>query len=1022
MSPLPPVAQIVPLSRRSTVRLFAGAVFCALALVCTSTLAGAASSKASAATISAHLTKKSFTKAEAKKVKLVYKFSATGKSFGYLLSFKKGSKWQTVKSVKKTGSFKGSYSMTVKKLFLKKPIKVGKYQLKLSADGGSKLLSFKVVAAAKPAAKPSTGSKPANTVLPIILGTTTQGQTLYTSNGSWSKSPTSYSYQWCRCTSSGASCVNISGATSSSYALVLADAGSTIRAVVTATNASGSTSATSSQTAVVVGLAPANTALPTISGTAIQGRTLTASNGSWSNPPTSYSYQWRRCSSSTSCVNISGATSTSYTLVSADVDSTIRIVVTARNSYGSSNATSGQTAWVDGLPPANLALPTISGTPAQGQILASSAGSWNNSPYYLGYEWERCDSSGANCVYISGAYRSSYRLTSSDVGKTIRAVVQADNDYGWAIATSSQTGVVGVPPANTSLPTVSGSVIQGQTLTASNGSWSNSPTSWAYRWLRCDSYGANCTDIASATSNSYVLVSGDVGKTVRVVVTATSSYGSTSATSERTGLVSATAGTSAPVNNTPPTISGAAVRDLTLTASDGTWSNSPTSYTYQWRRCNSAGASCVNITSATSSSYVLVLADVNSTIRIVVTATNSYGSPSATSAQTAVVAAPSTTSVSAGSEHTCALISTGAVKCWGDNDFGQLGDGTTNDSSTPVAVSGIDGVTAKATAISVGGYSTDAGGGYYSCALLSNGAVKCWGYNEWGELGDGTTTDSSIPVAVSGIDGVTVKATAVGAGSYHSCALLSSGAVKCWGANGGGELGNNTRTDSSTPVAVSGIDGVTAKATAISVGGYHSCAVLDTGAVKCWGYNDDGELGNNTRTNSSTPVAVSGIDGVTVKATAISAGEYHSCAVLDTGAVKCWGANYSGQLGDGTTNDSSTPVAVSGINGVMVKATAVSAGGNHSCAVLDTGAVKCWGANYSGQLGNNTTTSSSTPVAVSGIDGVTAKATAIDAGEDDSCALLSNGVVKCWGANYFGQLGDGSTNERLTPVSVIGIP
>ncbi len=771
---------------------------------------------------------------------------------------------------------------------------------------------------------------------------------------------------------------------------------------------------------MVVGLPPANTTLPTIAGTTTQGQTLTASTGSWNNSPTSHTYQWRRCDySDASCVNISGATSSAYTLVSADLDLQIRVVVTATSSYGSASATSARTAWVDGLPPANLTLPTISGTPAQGQTLTSSTGSWSNSPYDYYYEWYRCDSSGANCVYISSAYGSSYWPISLDVGKTIRVVVEADNDYGYATATSSQTGVVGVPPANTLLPTVSGSVIQGQTLTASNGSWSNSPTSWAYQWRRCDSYGANCSDITSATSSSYALVSGDVGKTVRVAVTATSSYGSTSATSERTGLVSATAGTSAPVNNTLPTISGTAIQNRTLTASDGTWNNSPTSYTYRWQRCT---PSCADISGATSSSYVLVSGDVGSTVRVVVTATNSYGSPSANSAQTAVVAAPSTTPVSAGSHHTCALTSTGAVKCWGGNYYGELGNNTTIDSSTPVAVSGIDGVTVKATAVSAGGYSTDSGGGYYSCALLSNGAVKCWGYNEWGELGDGTTTDSSIPVAVSGIDGVTVKATAISTGGFHSCALLSSGAVKCWGANSSGQLGNNTRTNSSTPVAVSGIDGITAKATAISAGGYHSCAVLDTGAVKCWGYNDDGELGNNTRTNSSTPVAVSGINGVTAKATVVSAGQYHSCAVLDTGAVKCWGANYSGQLGDSTTNDSSTPVAVSGIDGVTARAATVSAGGNHSCAVLVTGAGKCWGANYSGQLGNNTTIGSSIPVAVSGIDGVTARATAIDAGENHSCTVLDTGAVKCWGANYSGQLGDGSTDDSSTPVSVTGLP
>ncbi|MGA9761947.1 MAG: hypothetical protein WBQ14_05950 [Gaiellaceae bacterium] len=958
------------------------------------------------------MTKKSFTKAQAGSVKLVYKFSATSKSFGYLLSFKKGSKWQTVKSVKKKGTFKGSKSMTAKKLFAGKAIKAGSHRLKLSADGGSKTLSFKVVTAAAPAPVApviKTGNKPANTVLPIILGATTQGLALYASNGSWSNSPTSYSYQWRRCTSSGASCVNISGATSTSYALVYADAGSTIRVVVTATNAYGSTGATSNQTAVVVGLAPANTAFPTISGTAIQGRTLTASNGSWSNSPTSYSYQWRRCGySDASCVNISGATSSSYTLVYADLDLEIRVVVAATNSYGSVSATSARTAWVEGPPPVNLTLPTISGTLAQGQTLTASAGTWSDSDYYY-YEWYRCDPSGANCVYISGAYGSSYRLTSSDVGKTIHVVVEADNDYGYAIATSSQTGVVGAPPANTSLPTVSGSIIQGQALAASNGSWSNSATSWAYQWLRCDSYGTNCTDIASETSSSYALVSGDVGKTIRVVVTATNSSGSASATSERTGLVNATAGTSAPVNTSLPTVSGSVTQGQTLTASDGTWSNSPTSYTYQWRRCDSSGANCTDIASATSSSYALVSGDVGRTIRIVVTATNSYGSPSATSAQTAVVTGPSTTSVSAGYEHTCALISTGAVKCWGDNSDGQLGNGSMDDSSAPVSVSGIS----TATQISAGRYHT--------CALLSGGTVKCWGWNGYGQLGDGSTDESSTPVSVSGIS----TAIQISGGGYHTCALLSGGTVKCWGANWYGALGDGSTDDSSTPVSVSGIS----TATQISAGRYHSCALLSDGTVECWGENMDGQLGNGTEDDSTTPIQVKGVGGGTStlsNVTQISAGYDHSCALLLSGAVDCWGFGGYGQLGNGAYVVSTTPVQVKGVGGTgtLSNVTQISAGGDHSCALLSGGTANCWGDNEYGQVGDGSLNNRWTPVQVKGVGGTgtLSNVTQITAGGSHSCVLLSGGTVNCWGDNVYGQLGDGSTDDKWTPVSVTGLP
>jgi len=341
VAPLSPVTRIVSLSQRSTARLLASAVLCALVLVGTSTLAGAAQSRASSAKISAHLTKKSFTKAQAKKVKLIYKFSSTSKSFAYRLTFKKGSKWLRVKSVKKTGSFKGSHKMTVKKVFAGKAIRVGKYRLKLSADGGSKLLRFRVVK----------GSRPASTALPTISGTTTQGQTLSSSRGSWSHSPTSFTRQWQRCNSAGASCASISSATSGTYLLALVDVGSTIRVVVTAKNAYGSTSATSGQTAIVKGLPPVNTALPTISGTTTQGQQLTAGNGTWDNSPTTYTYQWRRCDSSgASCVDIAGATASTYTLAGADAFSTIRVVVTAANSYGSASATSAQTAVVATVP------------------------------------------------------------------------------------------------------------------------------------------------------------------------------------------------------------------------------------------------------------------------------------------------------------------------------------------------------------------------------------------------------------------------------------------------------------------------------------------------------------------------------------------------------------------------------------------------------------------------------------------------------------------------------------------------
>ena len=357
-------------------------------------------------------------------------------------------------------------------------------------------------------------------------------------------------------------------------------------------------------------------------------------------------------------------------------------------------------------------------------------------------------------------------------------------------------------------------------------------------------------------------------------------------------------------------------------------------------------------------------------------------------------------SVSSGSFHTCALLKSGGVKCWG---------------TTPVNVSGLS---SKVTAISVGGNHT--------CALLSSGWAKCWGQNLYGQLGNGTTNDIYTPVDVSGLSSGVI---AISAGAIHTCALLESGSVKCWGQNGAGQLGNWSTYDSYTPVNVSSLfSGVIA----ISAGGNHTCALLNSGGVKCWGNNDAGQLGDGTTTRRSTPVNVSGLSSGVI---AISAGDQHSCALLGSGGVKCWGDNEWGQLGDGTTTSRNTPVDVSGFSSGV---TTVSAGGGFTCALLSSGGVQCWGRNTDGQLGDGISGGpelcylayfypcSKTPTNVSGLS---SGVTAISSGGAHTCALLNSGGIKCWGGNSYGQLGNGNQNGpescsgfscSMTPVGVVG--
>ena len=368
-----------------------------------------------------------------------------------------------------------------------------------------------------------------------------------------------------------------------------------------------------------------------------------------------------------------------------------------------------------------------------------------------------------------------------------------------------------------------------------------------------------------------------------------------------------------------------------------------------------------------------------------------------------------------GLNHTCRIAEDRSLVCWGDNHFGQLGDGTTISRGFPAQVVGLSDVEEVSL------------GEDHTCAVHGQGSVSCWGRNDMGQLGDGSQADRALPTRIQSLG----AAFRVDAGWNHTCAVLQDTSVACWGENGGFQLGTDQITQALTPRLVEGLTDVQG----VSAGLAHTCAALADGTAQCWGTS-------GTQT-TSLPVPVRGLENVG----AVEVGGSHTCALLDDGSAWCWGFNGSGQVGDGSTENRSVPAPVAGLGRIK----SLSLSGGHTCALLEDGAVACWGRNDEGQVapgvgavavgqpvigseravaeiaagGRNTCWSMNGDITCRGADDLGQLGAdppsfdRLSAGLVHTCEVRDDASAACWGNNEYGQLGDGTQENRSSPTPVL---
>jgi hypothetical protein len=500
-------------------------------------------------------------------------------------------------------------------------------------------------------------SGPTVTKRPVVKGDATQGSRLLVSRGSWTgRGRLRYAFTWYRCDTMGRHCRLLVGVTGRSHRAGANDVGHTLSVAVRTTDRTGSATAFASLVGPIAGTRPQidSLAQPVVAGNAVEGKTVRVGSGRWSPKPSSVVYQWARCNAELrACAAIGGETGTTHAIAAADLGHVLVAIVQARSgakaravfSTASAVAVAKKTGVATGGGPSLATPPAVAVVLQQGNQLTGSVGTWSGSGNVsYAYSWYRCDVTGAHCKTIHDATKITHTETARDVGHTLGFAVHATDSAGTAVAYAPLVGPVaaaGATLVSTGPPAVTGSANIGQTLQVSGGNWSQAPSAVAYQWQRCNANGRLCAPIAGATASTYVVTVDDGGHRLLALVHATAGSLAQDVLSGATAVVGA-ALTTGPTNSAAPTVAGTSQQGAQLTGNAGTWAGSGTiAYTYNWFRCDAAGAHCLSIHGATKPTYTQGAKDVGHTIGFAVHAADGAGTTTAYAALAGPVAAAS---------------------------------------------------------------------------------------------------------------------------------------------------------------------------------------------------------------------------------------------------------------------------------------------------------------------------------------------------------------------------------------------